>query len=61
MLFRSVHAIAQAASTVTLDLKAIGGSYSGTLSADGTALVGRYSEKGKSAPLTFTRAANAAK
>ncbi len=51
-----LQAITQAASIVTLDLKAVEGSYSGTLNADGTELVGSYSEKGKSAPLTFTRA-----
>jgi hypothetical protein len=45
--------ITQKASSVTLDLKAIGGSYSGALNAEGTALVGTVTQGAAVLPLTF--------
>jgi len=50
-------AISQSASRVSFELKAIHGSYSGTLNEAGTELVGTLSEGTKTAPLTFTHAA----
>ena len=41
--------------TLRLSLKAIGGSYEGTLNADGSALQGTWSQGGKTLPLTFDR------
>lgn len=49
--------ITQAASTLTLELKAVGGSYAGTLNKEGTELVGTYRQGGLVAPLTFRHAA----
>ncbi len=40
---------------VTLELKALSGSYEGDLSADGTAIDGTYAQAGAKAPLTFTK------
>jgi hypothetical protein len=52
-------AIIQKAADLTLDLKAVGGSYSGTLNPAGTELVGTYTAaQGVALPLTFRRAAN---
>ena len=47
----------QKGSSVTLDVKAVGGSYSGTLNAEGTELVGTYTRGPLVVPLTFRRAA----
>ena len=41
--------------TLRLTLKAIGGSYEGTLSVDGSSLQGTWSQGGQSLPLTFNR------
>jgi hypothetical protein len=49
--------ITQKASSLTLDITAVGGSYSGTLNADGTELAGTWNEGQVSLPLTFRRAA----
>ncbi len=51
-----VTTITQQASTVTLDVKAVGGSYSGTLNAEGTELVGTLTQGAATLPLTFRRA-----
>ena len=51
-----VTAITQVASGVTLELRAIAGSYSGVVNKDGTELAGTFSQHGKTAPLTFRRA-----
>jgi hypothetical protein len=50
-----VTAIAQQATNLTLEIKAIGGSYAAALNKDGTELVGTFTERGKAAPLTFRR------
>ena len=49
--------ISQNASSLTLVVKAIGGSYSGALNQDGTAMVGTWTQGPTSLPLTFRRAA----
>lgn len=49
--------ITQAASSVTLDLKAVGGSYAGAFDKEGTELVGTYTQGRLVVPLTFRRAA----
>jgi hypothetical protein len=46
-------------SSVTLDLKAVGGSYSGTVNADGSELKGTYIQGTTVLPLTFRRALEA--
>ncbi|HEV7239908.1 MAG TPA: hypothetical protein VGQ36_11775 [Thermoanaerobaculia bacterium] len=48
--------IVQAGSDVTLDVKTVGGSYTGTLDAGGTELAGTWTQGPFSAPLTFRRA-----
>jgi len=55
-----ISAIVQKASTVTFEIKAIGGSYSGTLNPDGTELTGAFTQGTQSAPMTFRRASAAA-
>jgi hypothetical protein len=45
--------IRQEASSLILDLKAAGGTYNGTLSQEGTELIGTYREGALVAPLTF--------
>jgi hypothetical protein len=50
--------ITQKASTVTLDVKAVGGSYSGTLNSEGTELVGTLTQGAATLPLTLRRAAS---
>ena len=52
-----IASITQKDSTVTLDLKAVGGSYSGTVNADGSELKGTYIQGTTVLPLTFRRAA----
>jgi hypothetical protein len=47
--------INQNASTVTLDLKAVGASYSGTLNPDATEMAGTYTQGSLVLPLTFRR------
>jgi hypothetical protein len=49
--------ITQKASSVTLEVKAVGGSYSGVLSPEGTELVGTLTQGPAALPLTFRRAA----
>jgi hypothetical protein len=49
--------IAQEASGLSLEFKAVGGSYSGTLSNNGTELVGTYRQGALIAPVTFRQAA----
>lgn len=51
-----IASITQKNSTVTLDLKAVGGSYSGTVNADGSELKGTYIQGTTVLPLTFRRA-----
>jgi hypothetical protein len=51
-----VTAITQQAANLTLEIKAIGGSYTAEINKDRTELVGTFSEPGKTAPLTFQRA-----
>jgi hypothetical protein len=48
--------ITQTLSTVTLDVKAVGGSYSGTLNPEGTELVGTLTQGSGALPLTLKRA-----
>jgi hypothetical protein len=48
-------AVAQKASSVTLEIKPVGGSFAGRLNAAGTELVGTYSTDGIELPLTFRR------
>jgi len=48
-------AIVQQGANLTLDVKALGSSYSGTLNAAGTELVGTYKSPEKALPLTFRR------
>src|SRR5258705_7769916 len=50
-----ITAIVQKASAVTFEVKAIGGSYSGTLNSEGTELAGAFSQGGLVAPMTFRR------
>ena len=50
-----IAAIRQDASTITLDLKAVGGSYSGRVNADGTEIVGTFIQGTAVLPLTFRR------
>lgn len=57
MLEIPVSTITQAASSLTLQLKAAGGSYAGALNKEGTELAGTYSQGTLAAPLTFRRAA----
>jgi hypothetical protein len=54
-----IASITQNDSTVTLDLKAVGGSYSGTVNADGSELKGTYIQGTTVLPLTFRRASDA--
>ena len=49
--------ITQKASSLTLDVKAVGGSYSGVLNPEGTELVGTWTQGPAVLPLTFRRAA----
>ncbi len=46
--------------TMRFTMKKIGGSYEGTLSEDGTAVTGLWTQSGQSLPLTFERLAGAA-
>jgi hypothetical protein len=50
-----ITSIMQDASSVTLDLRAVGGSYSGKVNAEGTELVGTYIQGTAVLPLTFRR------
>jgi hypothetical protein len=54
-----IASIPQKDSSVTLDLKAVGGSYSGTVNADGSELKGTYIQGTTVLPITFRRAAAA--
>ena len=54
-----IASITQKDSSVTLDLKAVGGSYSGTVNADGSELKGTYIQGTTVLPLTFRRAPEA--
>jgi hypothetical protein len=49
--------IVQKASSVTLDVKAVGGSYSGALNPEGTELVGTLTQGPLALPVTFRRGA----
>jgi hypothetical protein len=53
--------ITQEASSLTLDVKAVSGSYSGTVNPPGTELVGTWTQDPLVLPLTFTRAATEGK
>jgi hypothetical protein len=55
-----ISAIVQKASSVTFEVRAIGGAYSGTLNSDATELIGAFSQGSQTAPMTFRRAAVAA-
>ena len=50
-----IASIRQDASTITLDLKAVGGSYSGKVNAEGTEIVGTFIQGTAVLPLTFRR------
>jgi hypothetical protein len=50
-----ISAIVQRSSDVTLDLKAVEGFFSGSLNASATELVGTFSQRSLSMPLTFRR------
>jgi hypothetical protein len=56
-----IASITQDASTVTLDLRAVSGSYSGTVNADGTELKGTFIQGTAVLPLTFRRTATVEK
>lgn len=49
-------AIVQKGTSVMLDVQMVGGSYAGTLNADGTELVGSWKQGQAALPLTFKRA-----
>jgi hypothetical protein len=49
--------ITQKASTLTLDVRIVGGSYAASINAQGTELVGTWAQGSLAAPLTFRRAA----
>jgi hypothetical protein len=51
-----IASIRQDASTLTLDLRAVGGSYSGKFNAEGTEIVGTFIQGTAVLPLTFRRA-----
>jgi uncharacterized protein len=51
-----ITAIVQKASAVSFDVRAIGGSFAGTLNSDGTELIGAFTQGSQSAPMTFRRA-----
>lgn len=51
-----VSTITQAASSLTLDLKTVGGSYAGALNKEGTELVGTYRQGALVVPLNFRHA-----
>jgi hypothetical protein len=51
-----VASITQNAPSVMLDLRAVGGSYSGRLNAKGTEMVGTFIQGATVLPLTFRRA-----
>jgi len=53
--------ITQRGATLTLEVKAINGSYASTVNADATALVGTWTEDNLTLPLTFRRAAEGRK
>jgi hypothetical protein len=53
--------IAQQASTVTIEARAVPGRFSGALNAEGTKLTGTWTQGSIDAPLTFTRAAEPGK
>jgi hypothetical protein len=50
-----VTAITQEAANLTLEIKAIGGSYTAAINSAGTELAGTFTEHGKTAPLTIHR------
>lgn len=50
-----ISAMTVSASNVTLEMKAVRGSYSGALNSDGTELVGTFTQGPASLPLTFRR------
>jgi hypothetical protein len=50
-------AIEQAAATLTLEFKAVGASFKGTLNAEGTELLGTFSQGAVSVPVTFRHTA----
>jgi pimeloyl-ACP methyl ester carboxylesterase len=50
-----VDAVVFEGGSLRLDIKAIGGSYHGTMNADGSALQGTWSQGGRELPLTFQR------
>ena len=52
-----IASIRQDASTITLDLRAVGGSFSGKVNADGTEIVGSFIQGTTVLPLTFRRSA----
>jgi len=61
MLRVPVSSITQAAPSLILDLKAIGGSYAAVLNQDGTELAGMYRQGALVVPLTFRHAATEGK
>ena len=50
-----VSAITQAGSSVTLEIKSISGSYTGSVNGAGTELAGTFSQGAGSVPLTFRK------
>jgi hypothetical protein len=51
-----ISAIVQKGSTVTFEVRAIGGAYSGALNSDATELIGAFTQGSQAAPVTFRRA-----
>ena len=51
----AVNSIARTGDTVKMDVKAVGGSYEGTLNKDASAMTGTWSQGGGSLPLTMQR------
>jgi hypothetical protein len=49
--------VTQNGSSVNYEQKGVAGSYAGTLNADGTELVGTWTQRATSLPLTFRRGA----
>jgi hypothetical protein len=54
-----ITSITQKASSITLDLRVVSGSYSGTVNADGTEMVGTFIQGTAVLPLTFKRSPDA--
>lgn len=52
-----ISSVVQNGNTIELDIRAVGGKFSGTLNADGTAIDGSLAQNGTNMPIKFTRPA----